>query len=111
MTGRPQASDWHHGPDLACRPGLSPGKCRVRGPRPTNCAGWFGRLDQDFCSWWCPVMAADRVIGGRQELLARDPTRLAYVANDGTPQCPDRFQGEGRRRRPPRRSQRCRVTA
>jgi hypothetical protein len=21
-----------------------------------------GRIDQDFCSWWCPVMAADWVV-------------------------------------------------
>lgn len=79
MTGRPQASDWHHGPDLACRPGLSPGKCRVRGPRPTNCAGWFGRLDQDFCSWWCPVMAADRVISLTTALAVSEGVATAAV--------------------------------
>lgn len=32
------------------------------GPRPTNCACWRYCPDQVACAWWCPVMAADRVI-------------------------------------------------
>jgi hypothetical protein len=40
----------------------SPGRDCVRRPRPANCACWFYRPDHDHCSWWCPVMAADRVI-------------------------------------------------
>jgi len=34
----------------------------VRGARPTNWAWWRNCPDQFFCCWWCPVMAADRVI-------------------------------------------------
>ena len=29
---------------------------------PANCACWSYRPDHDHCSWWYPVMAADRVI-------------------------------------------------
>jgi hypothetical protein len=34
----------------------------VRGARPTNWAWWRNCPDQVFRCWWCPVMAADRVI-------------------------------------------------
>jgi hypothetical protein len=45
--------------DRTCFPWFSES---VRGPRPANWAWWRNCSDQVFCCWWCPVMAADRVI-------------------------------------------------
>jgi hypothetical protein len=51
-TATPRVPDRHDFPRRDC----------ARGPRPTKCTCWFYRPDHDHCSWWCSVMAADRVI-------------------------------------------------
>ena len=53
----------------------------VRGARPTNWAWWRNCPDQVFRCWWCPVMAADRVIRWTTAVAVIAVAAVAAVAS------------------------------
>jgi hypothetical protein len=53
----------------------------VRGARPTNWAWRRDCSDQVFCCWWCPVMAADRVIRWTTAVAVIGVAAVAAVAS------------------------------